>query len=81
MKILHLNKNNKWTAVKRKEYVDESALQNLLADDISILPLEEIQYQTSFVTIGKEVGLENGSLDLLAVSPQGHIILIETKLD
>lgn len=27
------------------------------------------------------MGLQNGSLDVLAVSPQGHIALIETKLD
>lgn len=81
MKILHLDTNNKWVSVERRYYEDESHLQNLLADDVNTLPFAEIGYQTPFVTIGKEVSLANGSLDLLAVSPQGHIALIETKLE
>jgi hypothetical protein len=81
MKILHLNQNKKWIPVEKRYYKDEAHLQNLLADDVNILPLDDLGYGTPFVTIGKEVGLENGSLDLLAVSPEGHIALIETKLD
>jgi hypothetical protein len=80
MKILHLN-NKKWVPVEKRYYDDEAHLQNLLTDDVNTLPLDEIGYDTKFVTIGKEVGLQNGSLDVLAVSPQGHIALIETKLD
>ncbi len=81
MKILHLNQDKKWVSIEKRYYNDEAHLQNLLADDVNILPLDEIGYEVPFVTIGKEVGLANGSLDLLAVSPQGHIALIETKLD
>jgi len=81
MKILHLNESKKWVPVEKRYYSDEAHLQNLLAEDINILPFDEIGYETPFVTIGKEIGLANGSLDLLAVSPQGHIALIETKLD
>lgn len=81
MKILHLNKNNKWTAIQKKLYENEAELQNLLAKDVTILPLDEIQYDAPFVTIGKEVSLNNGSLDLLAVSTKGQILVIETKLD
>ena len=81
MKILHLNDNKKWIPIEKRYYDDEAHLQNLLAEDVNILPFDEIGYETSFITIGKEIGLTNGSLDLLAVSPQGHIALIETKLD
>lgn len=81
MKILHLDNNKKWVPVEKRYYDDEAHLQNLLTDDVNTLPLDEIGYDTKFVTIGKEVSLQNGSLDVLAVSPQGHIALIETKLD
>lgn len=81
MKILHLDNDKKWVPVEKRYYDDEAHLQNLLTDDVNTLPLDEIGYDTKFVTIGKEVGLQNGSLDVLAVSPQGHIALIETKLD
>jgi len=81
MKILHLNSSKKWVPVEKQYYDDEAHLQNLLTDDVNTLPLDEIGYDTKFVTIGKEVSLQNGSLDVLAVSPQGHIALIETKLD
>ncbi len=81
MKILHLDSDKKWVPVEKRYYDDEAHLQNLLTDDVNTLPLDEIGYDTKFVTIGKEVGLQNGSLDVLAVSPQGHIALIETKLD
>ncbi len=81
MKILHLNPDKKWVPVEKRYYNDEAHLQNLLTDDVNTLPLDEIGYDAKFVTIGKEVSLQNGSLDVLAVSPQGHIALIETKLD
>jgi hypothetical protein len=82
MKILHFDKDKKkWSKIDKKYYENEAQLQNLLSDDINILPLEDIGYTTPFVTIGKEISLQNGCLDLLAVSPEGHIALIETKLD
>jgi hypothetical protein len=81
MKILHLNASKKWVPVEKQIYDNEAQLQNLLIDDVNTLPLDEIGYDTKFVTIGKEVSLQNGALDILAVSPQGHIALIETKLD
>jgi hypothetical protein len=80
-RILHKDDNNKWVTVEKRYYDDEAHLQNLLTDDVNTLPLDEIGYDTKFVTIGKEVGLQNGSLDVLAISPQGHIALIETKLN
>ncbi len=81
MKILHLNPDKKWVPVEKRYYNDEAQLQDLLTNDVNTLPLDEIGYDSKFVTIGKEVILQNGALDVLAVSPQGHIALIETKLE
>lgn len=81
MKILHKNNVGKWEKINRKEYVNEAELQQLLADDVAILPLEEAGYDVPFITIGKEVSLANGYLDLLAVSTLGHVLIIETKLN
>lgn len=81
MKILHLNPDKKWVPVEKRYYNDEAQLQDLLTNDVNTLPLDEIGYDSKFVTIGKEVSLQNGALDVLAVSPQGHIALIETKLE
>jgi len=81
MTIWHLNQNKEWTPTKKESYRDESHLQDVLAKNVNILPLDEMGYEMPFITIGKEVELQNGALDLLAVSPQGHIALIETKLD
>jgi len=81
MKILHLNQEKRWVPVEKRYYDDEAHLQNLLAEDVNTLPFNELGYDLPFVTIGKEISLQNGSLDLLAISPLGHIALIETKLD
>lgn len=81
MNILQRNKDGKWVRIERRLYNDEAHLQDLLANDVMILPVEDIGYDSTFVTIGKEVSLQNGYLDLLAVSSQGHIVIIETKLD
>ncbi|MCX6811489.1 MAG: hypothetical protein NT039_02235 [Candidatus Berkelbacteria bacterium] len=81
MKILHLNQEKKWIPVEEKHYNDELELQDLLVQDVNTLPFEEIGYDSPFVTIGKEITLQNGSLDILAVSPEGQIALIETKLN
>ena len=81
MKILHQNQEKKWIPIEEKHYNDELELQNLLVQDVNTLPFDEIGYDSSFVTIGKEITLQNGSLDILAVSPEGQIALIETKLN
>ncbi|MGH7141860.1 MAG: hypothetical protein ACREF5_00040 [Candidatus Saccharimonadales bacterium] len=80
MKILHQDKSGKWTIAFVKNYANEAELQDLLANDINILPLDEIGYEEPFVTIGKEVGLHGNSLDLMAISPSGQIAVVETKL-
>ncbi len=78
--ILHKTKDG-WTKTQKQAYKNESELQDILSKDVNTLPFEDMGYSDQFVTIGKEVSLENGYLDLLAVSPQGQIVIIETKLD
>lgn len=79
MKIL-ARKQNGWQELSTLNYNNEAEMQQLLAEDPNILPLEEIGYDQSFVTIGKEVLLGTGMLDIMAVDAAGHIALIETKL-
>ena len=80
MKILHKNADGKWEQIQSAPYSNEAELQDLIADDAGILPFDDIGYEDPFVTIGKEVGLHGNSLDLLAISPKGHVAVIETKL-
>lgn len=80
MKILHKNSDGKWEQIENAPYINEAELQDLIAEDAGVLPFEDIGYDENFVTIGKEVGLHGNSLDLLAISPKGHIAVIETKL-
>ncbi|MHA1381932.1 MAG: hypothetical protein ACTSRG_26475, partial [Candidatus Helarchaeota archaeon] len=77
--ILHKTKNG-WEKTKKQNYINEEELQDILSKDINTLPFEDMGYLENFITIGKEVGLENCSLDLLAVNPQGNVAIIETKL-
>ena len=82
MKILVQNPpGGKWTPIGKIIYENEADLQDLLVKDVNTLPFEEIGYDSPFITIGKEITLQNGSLDILAVSPEGQIALIETKLN
>lgn len=80
MKILHKGENGRWEQIPSEPYTNEAELQDLIADDASVLPFDDIGYEEKFITIGKEVGLHGNSLDLLAISPKGHIAVIETKL-
>src|SRR5665811_3934 len=80
MKILHKDESGKWGQILGKPYTNEAELQDLIAEDAAVLPFEDIGYDEKFATVGKEVGLHGNSLDLLAISPKGHIAVIETKL-
>ena len=71
MKILRKNIHGSWEEVPKYPYENEEELQDLLAKDVNAMLLDDIGYSEKFVTIGKEVGLENGFLDILAVSLEG----------
>jgi len=74
---------NKWSSFSHGEFMEEASLQNLLFEDPSIIPIEDL-FDTSLGSIRlmlKEVGLPDaGSIDLIGVDVKGNIYVIETKL-
>ncbi len=80
MKILKKDTEGIWVAIEDKPYLSEDELQDLLAQDLSMIPFAEIGYDEPFVAIGREATVSVGSMDVLAVSPSGQIAIIEAKL-
>lgn len=61
--------------------INEGWIQKLIEDNPDILPVSEIEPAFSpLVTVGCEVSTESGPMDLLLLSPQGYLTIVETKL-
>lgn len=59
----------------------EGFLHKLIESNPDVLPVSEIEPAFSpLVTIGYEVPTKSGSIDLLLLSPQGYLTIVETKL-
>lgn len=69
-------------AVQPKSRVlDEDRLQNLLADNPALLPIQDIEPAFGpAICLGREVGTGSGPMDLLYISPKGYLTIVETKL-
>ncbi len=83
MKILLRNDSSrKWETVEAAEYSAEQELQRLLAEDPSLISLQEVREDAKPLLVGvREVGLPgSGSTDIMAFSPDGDIAIIECKL-
>lgn len=83
MKILKRDKKSKkWMKVDQKEYENEAELQDLLYEDPSIIPVQEIGENRKPVKVAiKEYGLPGtGSSDIIGVDEDGNITIIEAKL-
>ena len=83
MKILIRNdKSDEWKAVEAQDYQGETELQKLLANSPSLISIEEIRPGSSpFVVAIREMGLPgSGSTDIIAINPDGDIVLVECKL-
>ena len=64
-----------------QEKINEGWIQKLIEDNPDILPVSEIEPAFSpLVTVGCEVSTESGPMDLLLLSPQGYLTIVETKL-
>ena len=64
-----------------QEKINEGWIQKLIEDNPDILPVSEIEPAFSpLVTVGCEVPTESGPMDLLLLSPQGYLTIVETKL-
>ncbi len=83
MKILKRSeKNKKWKKVFQHSYKNEGELQDLLYEDPSIIPVQEISEERKEIKIAiKEFGLPGaGSSDIVGIDEDGNITIIETKL-
>ena len=61
--------------------INEGWIQKLIEDNPDILPVSEIEPAFSpLMTVGCEVSTESGPMDLLLLSPQGYLTIVETKL-
>lgn len=77
MRILLKGKAEKrWRPLASSDYEDESRIQELLQNDISLIPLEP-----PLVASAREFGLpSSGSSDIVAVAEDGSIAIVECKL-
>lgn len=67
--------------MKFRSGYDESWLQEQLYRNLQCLPLDEINPAYSeLVPLGREVNTPAGPIDLLYVTPQGKLAIVETKL-
>ena len=59
----------------------ESLLQKLIFEEPSLLPSEEIDPDFSnLIPIRREVPVKSGSIDVLYITPEGKLCVVETKL-
>ena len=60
---------------------DESFFQKLLLENPSILPVDEIEsIYAPLIPLGREIPTAAGPVDVLYISPDGYLTLVETKL-
>ena len=58
---------------------NESQLQELVKDNPDLMPVEDLGLTGPLLVIGKETALPAGSADLIALSQEGSLILVEFK--
>jgi hypothetical protein len=58
---------------------DETQLQELMKENPDLLPIEEFGMTAPLMVVGRETTLPSGSVDLIAVSRGGDLLLIEFK--
>ena len=58
---------------------NESQLQELVKDNPDLMPVDDLGLTGPLLVIGKETVLPAGSADLIALSQEGSLILVEFK--
>ena len=58
---------------------NESQLQELVKDNPDLMPVDDLGLTGPLLVIGKETALPAGSADLIALSQEGSLILVEFK--
>jgi len=68
-------------ALDKTDYL-EDLLQEIIDDAPGLLPVSEIdeRIQGRLVSLGREVGTPSGPIDILFISEEGYLIVVETKL-
>ncbi len=80
-KPLFLNSNNEVTHLNKVEADDELAVQELIFRNPDCLPISEIdESYNPVVPVCMELNTTVGPLDILMVSPNGELTIVETKL-
>jgi hypothetical protein len=69
--------DDEWRRLPPSGFPSEEKLHDLVEDSPALLPLSG---NPSMVVLGREVRLGPGSADLLAVEPDGRLVVIEIKL-
>jgi hypothetical protein len=77
MTAIWQNDGTGWRLLAPTGFPDEQTLHDLVEETPQILPLAG---DPRLVVIGKEVGLGNGSADLVAIEPSGRLAVVEIKL-
>jgi hypothetical protein len=82
MKILaRTESNQKWQLVQAAAFQGEKALQKLLAEEPSLISIDEIREGSGELLIAiREFPLAIGPIDILGFSAKGDIAIIECKL-
>jgi RecB family endonuclease NucS len=82
MQILIRNhRNEKWQLVKSAAFGSESELQNLLAEEPSLISVNEVREGAgTMVAAIREFPLDIGSIDLVGFAARGDIAIIACKL-
>lgn len=80
-KPLFLNSNNQATPLNKVEADDELAVQELIFNNPDCLPISDIDESYNPVTpVCMELNTTVGPLDILMISPNGELTIVETKL-
>ncbi|MFC2090808.1 DUF4268 domain-containing protein, partial [Bacteroidota bacterium] len=80
-KPLFINPNDKVSVLTKIEAIDEITIQDLIFKFPECLPISDIDESFNpAIPVCKELNTQVGPLDILFVTPNGELIIIETKL-
>ena len=78
---LFLSDKHEVTSLTKNESLDERTVQELILRNPECLPISEIdESYNPIIPVCKELNTTAGPLDILMVSPNGELTIIETKL-
>jgi hypothetical protein len=80
-KPIFLSENNDAIKLKKVENFDEAFIQNLIFNNPDCLPISDIdESYNPLIPVCVELNTPVGPLDILMITPNGEIVIVETKL-